>query len=59
MSLGIAYDGDGDRCLAIDENGNEIDGDILLAIFGNYLKEKGKLKNDTIVATIMSNIGLK
>ena len=41
MSLGIAYDGDGDRCLAIDENGNEIDGDILLAIFGNYLKEKG------------------
>lgn len=58
MSLGIAYDGDGDRCLAIDENGNEIDGDILLAIFGNYLKEKGKLKNDTIVATIMSNMGL-
>lgn len=58
MSLGIAYDGDGDRCLAIDEKGNEIDGDILLAIFGNYLKEKGKLKNDTIVATIMSNMGL-
>ena len=58
MSLGIAYDGDGDRCLAIDENGNEIDGDILLAIFGKYLKEKGKLKNDTIVATVMSNLGL-
>jgi len=58
MSLGIAYDGDGDRCLAVDEKGNEIDGDILLAIFGNYLKEKGKLKNDTIVATIMSNLGL-
>ena len=58
MSLGIAYDGDGDRCLAIDDKGNEIDGDTLLAIFGNYLKEKGKLKNDTIVATIMSNLGL-
>ena len=58
MSLGIAYDGDGDRCLAVDENGNEIDGDILLAIFGQYLKEKGKLKNNTIVATIMSNLGL-
>ena len=58
MSLGIAYDGDGDRCLAIDEIGNEIDGDKLLAIFGLYLKEHGKLKNDTIVATIMSNMGL-
>lgn len=58
MSLGIAYDGDGDRCLAIDENGNEIDGDILLAVIGKYLKEKGKLKNDTIVSTIMSNLGL-
>ncbi len=58
MSLGIAYDGDGDRCLAVDEEGNEIDGDILLAIFGNYLKENKKLKNNTIVATIMSNLGL-
>ena len=58
MNLGIAYDGDGDRCLAVDEKGNEIDGDILLAIFGEYLREKGKLKNDTIVATIMSNLGL-
>jgi len=58
MSLGIAYDGDGDRCLAIDEKGNEIDGDILLAIFGQYLKEKEKLENNTIVATIMSNLGL-
>lgn len=58
MSLGIAYDGDGDRCLAINEQGNEIDGDILLAIFGEYLKEKEKLKNNTIVATIMSNLGL-
>ena len=58
MSLGIAYDGDGDRCLAVDEKGTEIDGDTLLAIFGEYLREKGTLKNDTIVATIMSNLGL-
>lgn len=59
LNLGIAYDGDGDRCLAIDENGNEVDGDMLLAIFAAYLKEKGKLKKDTVVATIMSNLGLK
>ena len=58
-NLGIAYDGDGDRCLAVDENGNEIDGDILLAIFSNYMKEKGKLNKDTLVATVMSNLGLK
>ncbi len=58
MSLGIAYDGDGDRCLAIDENGEEIDGDKILAIIGNYLKEKGELSKDTIVATVMSNLGL-
>ncbi len=58
LSLGIAYDGDGDRCLAIDEKGNEIDGDMFLAIFASYLKEKGKLKNNTLVATIMSNLGL-
>ena len=58
MSLGIAYDGDGDRCLAVDENGEEIDGDKLLAIISQYLKSKGKLANDTIVATVMSNLGL-
>ncbi len=58
LSLGIAYDGDGDRCLAIDEKGNKIDGDMLLAVFSKYLKEKGKLNNDTLVATIMSNLGL-
>ena len=57
-NLGIAYDGDGDRCLAVDENGNEIDGDKILAICSAYLKEKGKLKNDTLVATVMSNLGL-
>ena len=58
MSLGIAYDGDGDRCLAVDENGEEIDGDKLLAIISKYLKIQGKLAKDTIVATVMSNLGL-
>ena len=58
LSLGIAYDGDGDRCLAIDEKGNEIDGDKLLAIISLSLRKKGILKKDTIVATIMSNLGL-
>ena len=58
MSLGIAYDGDGDRCLAVDENGEEIDGDKLLAIISDYLKKHGKLAKDTIVATVMSNLGL-
>ena len=58
LSLGIAYDGDGDRCLAIDEKGNEIDGDKLLAIISSSLRKKGKLKKDTIVATVMSNLGL-
>lgn len=58
MSLGIAYDGDGDRCLAVDENGEEIDGDKILAIIAKYLKSKGKLSKDTIVATVMSNLGL-
>ena len=58
LSLGIAYDGDGDRCLAVDENGNEVDGDQIMAICSNYLKEKGKLNKDTLVATVMSNLGL-
>ena len=58
-NLGIAYDGDGDRCLAVDEKGNEIDGDKLLAVISNYMKEKGTLKKDTLVATVMSNLGLK
>jgi phosphoglucosamine mutase len=58
-NIGIAYDGDGDRCLAVDENGNEIDGDKLLAIISNYMKEKGTLKKNTVVATVMSNLGLK
>ena len=58
LSLGVAYDGDGDRCLAIDEKGNEINGDKLLAIIANNLRKKGKLNKDTIVATVMSNLGL-
>ena len=56
--LGIAFDGDGDRCLAVDSQGNLVDGDVIMAICGNYMKEQGKLKNDTIVATVMSNLGL-
>ena len=58
LSMGVAYDGDGDRCLAVNENGNEIDGDKILAIVSNSLRRKGKLAKDTIVATVMSNLGL-
>ena len=57
-SLGIAYDGDGDRCLAVDENGNEVDGDIIMAIISNKLKKEGKLAKDTLVTTVMSNLGM-
>ena len=56
--LGIAYDGDGDRCLAVDENGDVIDGDIIMAIVAKYLKSENKLKKNTVVATVMSNLGL-
>ena len=56
--LGIAYDGDGDRCLAIDENGKILDGDCILAIISDKMKRDGKLKNNTLVATVMSNLGL-
>ena len=56
--LGIAYDGDGDRCLLVDEKGEVIDGDKILAIVSNYMKAKGTLKKDTLVATVMSNLGL-
>lgn len=57
--LGIAYDGDADRCLLVDELGNVVDGDAILAINGLYLKENNRLTNNTIVATVMSNLGLK
>lgn len=59
LSLGVAYDGDGDRCLAVDEKGEEIDGDKLMAIISQSLTKKGKLAKNTIVATVMSNLGLK
>lgn len=58
LNLGVAFDGDGDRCLAVDENGEIIDGDKIMAIISQYLKSKGNLKKDTIVATVMSNLGL-
>lgn len=56
--LAIAYDGDADRCIMLDEDANEIDGDYILAICSNYLKENNMLKNNTIVGTVMSNLGL-
>lgn len=56
--IGIAFDGDADRCLAVDELGNLIDGDQIMAACGLALKSKGKLSGDTIVATVMSNLGL-
>ena len=55
--VGIAFDGDADRMLAVDEKGNLIDGDVVMAICGNYLKQKGKLAKNTIVVTVMSNLG--
>ena len=58
LDVGFAYDGDADRCLAVDENGNLVDGDMILYVCGKYLKEQGRLNGDTIVTTIMSNIGL-
>lgn len=55
--VGLAFDGDADRLLAVDENGNVVDGDQIMSIVGNYMKGQGKLKKDTIVATVMSNLG--
>ena len=55
--VGLAFDGDADRLLAVDENGKQVDGDQIMAIVGNHMKSKGKLKGDTIVATVMSNLG--
>ncbi len=56
--VGIAHDGDADRCLAVDSKGNIIDGDQIMAILAVSMKERGLLKNDTLVATVMSNLGL-
>ena len=55
--VGFAFDGDADRCLAVDEKGNIIDGDKLIAILSRYMKEMGTLKNNTAVVTVMSNLG--
>lgn len=56
-NVGLAFDGDADRLLAVDENGHQIDGDVIMAIVGNHMKDKGTLKDNTIVATVMSNLG--
>ena len=56
--VGFAYDGDADRCIAVDENGNMVDGDGILYICGKYMKEQGSLKNNKVVTTVMSNFGL-
>ena len=58
MDIGFAYDGDADRCLAVDELGNIVDGDKILYICAKDMKENGKLKKDTVVTTVMSNLGL-
>ena len=58
LNVGIAFDGDADRCLAIDEYGNEIDGDFILAILADKLMSEGKLSGNTLVGTVMSNLGL-
>ena len=58
LDIGFAYDGDADRCLAVDEKGNVVTGDHIIYIYGCYMKERGKLYNNKVVATIMSNFGL-
>ncbi|MEE3333756.1 MAG: phosphoglucosamine mutase [Ruminococcus sp.] len=58
LDIGFAYDGDADRCLAVDEKGNVVTGDHIIYIYGRYMKERGKLINNKVVATIMSNFGL-
>mgnify|MGYP002707695075 FL=1 len=58
LDVGFAYDGDADRCIAVDENGNVVDGDRIMYVCGKYLMEQGRLADHTIVTTIMSNLGL-
>ncbi len=58
LDVGFAFDGDADRCLAVDDKGEIVDGDKILYVCGRYLKDKGELNNNTIVTTIMSNLGL-
>ncbi len=58
LDVAFAYDGDADRCIAVDELGRVVDGDLILYVCGKYLKEQGRLNKDTIVTTVMSNLGL-
>lgn len=58
LDIGFAFDGDADRCLAVDERGNVIDGDMIIYLYGCFLKEQGALKKDTVVTTVMSNMGI-
>ena len=58
LDVGFAYDGDADRCLCVDEKGNVVSGDHILYIYGKYMKERGKLLQNTVVTTVMSNFGL-
>lgn len=58
LDIGFAYDGDADRCIAVDHRGNIIDGDKIMYVCGNYLRKKGQLSRDTVVTTVMSNMGL-
>jgi phosphoglucosamine mutase len=58
LDVGFAYDGDADRCIAVDHHGNVIDGDKIMYVCGKYLKERGRLNGNTVVTTVMSNLGL-
>lgn len=58
LDIGFAYDGDADRCLCVDEKGNVVTGDHILYVYGLYMKERGKLLNNKVVTTVMSNFGL-
>ncbi|MBQ6582880.1 MAG: phosphoglucosamine mutase [Mogibacterium sp.] len=58
LDVGFAFDGDADRCIAVDEKGNVVNGDHILYVYGCYMKERGKLLNNTVVTTVMSNLGL-
>lgn len=58
LDVGFAYDGDADRCIAVDENGSVVNGDLVLYMCGKYLMEQGRLAGNTIVTTVMSNLGL-
>ena len=58
LDVGFAYDGDADRCIAVDDQGNEVNGDLIMYVCGKYMKEQGQLNNNTVVTTVMSNLGL-